>query len=269
MTKSKLSQQLVVDNLKIGSHIYSSRLIVGTGKYTSEDIASKAINSSGAELVTLAIKRFSQHDAISNILEVIGDKKVLPNTAGTLNAKEALRSAQLSRELFKTNLIKLEIITSSENLDPNMPETIKAAEMMVKDNFEVYVYCDRDLNNCLKLEDLGCVAIMPLGSSIGSGRGFDDLDDLILLRNKIEQILIVDAGIGVPSEAARVMELGYDAVLVNSAIAYAKEPILMASAFKNGVKSGRKTFLAGRMSRSKNSIASSPTKFLKLSLIHI
>ena len=244
MTKSKLSQQLAVDNLKIGSHVYSSRLIVGTGKYPSEDIASKAINSSGAELVTLAIKRFSQQDAISNILEVIGDKKLLPNTAGTLNAK-------------------LEIITSSENLDPNMPETIKAAEMMVKDNFEVYVYCDRDLNNCLKLEDLGCVAIMPLGSSIGSGRGFDDLDDLILLRNKIEQILIVDAGIGVPSEAARVMELGYDAVLVNSAIAYAKEPILMASAFKNGVKSGRKTFLAGRMSRSKSSIASSPTKFLK------
>ena len=144
-----------------------------------------------------------------------------------------------------------------------MPETIKAAEMMVKDNFEVYVYCDRDLSNCLKLEDLGCVAIMPLGSSIGSGRGFDDLEDLILLRNKIEQILIVDAGIGVPSEAARVMELGYDAVLVNSAIAYAKEPILMASAFKNGVKSGRKTFLAGRMSSSKSSIASSPTKFLK------
>ena len=263
MTKSKLSQQLAVDNLKIGSHVYSSRLIVGTGKYPSEDIASKAINSSGAELVTLAIKRFSQQDAKSNILEVIGEKKLLPNTAGTLNAKEALRSAQLSRELFKTNLIKLEIITSSENLDPNMPETIKAAEMMVKDNFEVYVYCDRDLNNCLKLEDFGCVAIMPLGSSIGSGRGFDDLDDLILLRNKIEQILIVDAGIGVPSEAARVMELGYEAVLVNSAIAYAKEPILMASAFKNGVKSGRKTFLAGRMSRSKSSIASSPTKFLK------
>ena len=144
-----------------------------------------------------------------------------------------------------------------------MPETIKAAEMMVKDNFEVYVYCDRDLSNCLKLEDLGCVAIMPLGSSIGSGRGFDDFDDLILLRNKIEQILIVDAGIGVPSEAARVMELGYDAVLVNSAIAYAKEPILMATAFKNGVKSGRRTFLAGRMSRSEISIASSPTKFLK------
>ena len=150
MTKSKLSQQLAVDNLKIGSHVYSSRLIVGTGKYPSEDIASNTINSSGAELVTLAIKRFSQQDARSNILEVIGNKKLLPNTAGTLNAKEALRSAQLSRELFKTNLIKLEIITSSENLDPNMPETIKAAEMMVKDNFEVYVYCDRDLNNCLK-----------------------------------------------------------------------------------------------------------------------
>ena len=126
-----------MDNLKIGSHVYSSRLIVGTGKYPSEDIASNAINSSGAE-VTLAIKRFSQQDARSNILEVIGNKKLLPNTAGTLNAKEALRSAQLSRELFKTNLIKLEIITSSENLDPNMPETIKAAEMMVKDNFEVY-----------------------------------------------------------------------------------------------------------------------------------
>ena len=252
-----------MDSLKIGSHVYSSRLIVGTGKYPSEDIASKAINASGAELVTLAIKRFSQEDARSNILKVIGDKILLPNTAGTLEAKEALRSAQLSRELFKTNLIKLEIITSPENLDPNMSETIKAAEMMVKDDFEVYVYCDRDLTNCLKLEDIGCVAIMPLGSSIGSGRGFDDLDDLIVLRNKIEQILIVDAGIGVPSEAAKVMELGYDAVLVNSAIAYADEPILMASAFKDGVKSGRKSFIAGRMSKSNKPIASSPTKFLE------
>ena len=252
-----------MDSLKIGSQVYSSRLIVGTGKYPSEDIASKAINSSGAELVTLAIKRFSQQDARNNVLEVVGDKKLLPNTAGTLDANEALRSAQLSRELFQTNLIKLEIITSSENLDPNMPETIKAAEMMIRDNFQVYVYCDRDLNNCLKLEDLGCVAIMPLGSSIGSGRGFDELDDLILLRKKIKQILIVDAGIGVPSEATRVMELGYDAVLVNSAIAYAKQPILMASAFKNGVESGRKSYLAGRMSISKKSIASSPTKFLK------
>ena len=263
MTKSKLSQQLAVDSLKIGSHVYSSRLIVGTGKYPSEDIASKAIDASGAELVTLAIKRFSQEDARSNILKVIGDKILLPNTAGTLEAKEALRSAQLSRELFKTNLIKLEIITSPENLDPNMSETIKAAEMMVKDDFEVYVYCDRDLTNCLKLEDIGCVAIMPLGSSIGSGRGFDDLDDLIVLRNKIEQILIVDAGIGVPSEAAKVMELGYDAVLVNSAIAYADEPIIMASAFKDGVKSGRKSFIAGRMSKSNKPIASSPTKFLE------
>ncbi len=263
MTKSKLSQQLAVDSLKIGSHVYSSRLIVGTGKYPSEDIASKAINASGAELVTLAIKRFSQEDARSNILKVIGDKILLPNTAGTLEAKEALRSAQLSRELFQTNLIKLEIITSPENLDPNMSETIKAAEMMVKDDFEVYVYCDRDLKNCLKLEDIGCVAIMPLGSSIGSGRGFDDLDDLIVLRNKIEQILIVDAGIGVPSEAAKVMELGYDAVLVNSAIAYADEPIIMASAFKDGVKSGRKSFIAGRMSKSNKPIASSPTKFLE------
>ena len=252
-----------MDSLKIGSHVYSSRLIVGTGKYPSEDIASKAIDASGAELVTLAIKRFSQEDARSNILKVIGDKILLPNTAGTLEAKEALRSAQLSRELFKTNLIKLEIITSPENLDPNMSETIKAAEMMVKNDFEVYVYCDRDLTNCLKLEDIGCVAIMPLGSSIGSGRGFDDLDDLIVLRNKIEQILIVDAGIGVPSEAAKVMELGYDAVLVNSAIAYADEPILMASAFKDGVKSGRKSFIAGRMSKSNKPIASSPTKFLE------
>ena len=252
-----------MDSLKIGSHVYSSRLIVGTGKYPSEDIASKAIDASGAELVTLAIKRFSQEDARSNILKVIGDKILLPNTAGTLEAKEALRSAQLSRELFQTNLIKLEIITSPENLDPNMSETIKAAEMMVKDDFEVYVYCDRDLKNCLKLEDIGCVAIMPLGSSIGSGRGFDDLDDLIVLRNKIEQILIVDAGIGVPSEAAKVMELGYDAVLVNSAIAYADEPIIMASAFKDGVKSGRKSFIAGRMSKSNKPIASSPTKFLE------
>ena len=149
-------------------------------------------------------------------------KKLLPNTAGVLTAEEAVRSAHISKELFKTNLLKLEIISSAQNLDPNMEETLKAAKSLSKEDFEIYVYCDRDIDNCKELEDMGCVAIMPLGSSIGSGRGFDNLSDLEKLRSEISQILIVDAGLGVPSEASKVMEMGYDAVLVNSAIAKAK-----------------------------------------------
>ena len=166
MTESKLSQQLEADNLKIGTQVYSSRLIVGTGKYPSEDIAEKAIELSGAELVTLALKRFDKEESSENILKPIGNRKLLPNTAGALTANEAIRSAYISKELFQTNLLKLEIISSAENLDPNMEETLKAAKSLSKEDFEIYVYCDRDIDSCKKLEDMGCVAIMPLGSSI-------------------------------------------------------------------------------------------------------
>lgn len=263
MTESKLSQQLEADSLKIGTQVYSSRLIVGTGKYPSEDIAEKAIELSGAELVTLALKRFDKEESSENILKPIGNRKLLPNTAGVLTANEAIRSAHISKELFQTNLLKLEIISSAENLDPNMEETLKAAESLSKEDFEIYVYCDRDIDNCKKLEDMGCVAIMPLGSSIGSGRGFDNLVDLEKLRSQISQVLIVDAGLGVPSEASTVMEMGYDAVLVNSAIAQAKDPTRMAESFKKGVQAGRLAYLAGRIPVSDKAKASSPTSFLK------
>ncbi len=261
MTKLKLSQQLAEDSLKIGSTTFSSRLIVGTGKYPSEDIASKAIKASGAQMVTLALKRYDKNNS-ENILNPIGDRMLLPNTAGVLTADDALRSSLLSRELFETNLIKLEIISSPDNLDPNMEETIKAARSLIKENFEVYVYCDRDLKNCLELEAMGCVAIMPLGASIGSGRGFDNLDELELIRNQVKQKLIVDAGLGVPSEASTVMEMGYDAVLVNTAIARAQNPVDMAKAFRYGVEAGRLSFLSGRIESSTTPRASSPTKFL-------
>ncbi len=263
MTESKLSQQLEADSLKIGTQVYSSRLIVVTGKYPSEDIAEKAIELSGAELVTLALKRFDKEESSENILKSIGNRKLLPNTAGVLTANEAIRSAHISKELFQTSLLKLEIISSAENLDPNMEETLKAAESLSKEDFEIYVYCDRDIDNCKKLEDMGCVAIMPLGSSIGSGRGFDNLVDLEKLRSQISQVLIVDAGLGVPSEASTVMEMGYDAVLVNSAIAQAKDPTRMAESFKKGVQAGRLAYLAGRIPVSDKAKASSPTSFLK------
>ena len=260
MTELKSSQQSAEDSLAIGSETFSSRLIVGTGKYPSEQTAKKAIELSGAELVTLALKRFNKEE---NILRPIGTKKLLPNTAGVLTAEEAIRSAHISKELFQTNLLKLEIITSAQNLDPNMEETLKAARKLSKDDFEIYVYCDRDIKNCKELEDLGCVAIMPLGSSIGSGRGFDNLLELEKLRSEISQILIVDAGLGVPSEASKVMEMGYDAVLVNSAIAKAKNPITMAESFRKGVEAGRLAYLAGRIAVSNKSSPSSPTSFLK------
>ncbi len=263
MTELKSSQQLAEDSLAIGSETFFSRLIVGTGKYPSEQTAKKAIELSGAELVTLALKRFNKEEKSENILKPIGTKKLLPNTAGVLTAEEAIRSAHISKELFQTNLLKLEIITSAQNLDPNMEETLKAARKLSKDDFEIYVYCDRDIKNCKELEDLGCVAIMPLGSSIGSGRGFDNLLELEKLRSEISQILIVDAGLGVPSEASKVMEMGYDAVLVNSAIAKAKNPITMAESFRKGVEAGRLAYLAGRIAVSNKSSPSSPTSFLK------
>ena len=186
----------------------------------------------------------------------------MPNTAGVLTADEAIRSSKISQELFQTNLIKLEIISSSQNLDPNMEETLIAAKKLVQDGFEVYVYCDRDVNHCLALEDFGCVAIMPLGASIGSGRGFDSINELEALRKKIKQILIVDAGLGAPSEAGLCMEMGFDAVLVNTAIAKADNPPLMAEAFKHAVESGRAAYFAGRIQRSEAGNPSSPTKFL-------
>ncbi len=263
MIKSKLLQQSEADNLKIGSVTYTSRLIVGTGKYSSEKIAKKGINASGAELVTLAIKRFNKDDSSENILKPIGKRKLLPNTAGVLTSEEAIRSAYISKELFQTKLLKLEIISSPKNLDPNMEETLKAAKLLTKEDFEIYVYCDRNIDNCKRLEDMGCVAIMPLGSSIGSGRGFDNIADLEKLRSKVSQTLIVDAGLGVPSEASVVMEMGYDAVLVNSAIARAKDPVKMALSFKKGVEAGRLAYLSGRIPISKAAKASSPTSFLR------
>ena len=261
MTELKSYQQLEADDLHIGTSVYRSRLIVGTGKYPSEDIAKESIINSGSELVTLALKRYDKNDS-NNILRPIGTKKLLPNTAGVLTADEAIRSSKISRELFQTNLIKLEIISSSQDLDPNMKETLIAAKKLVQDGFEVYVYCDRDVNHCLALEDFGCVAIMPLGASIGSGRGFDSINELEALRKKIEQILIVDAGLGAPSEAGRCMEMGFDAVLVNTAIAKADNPPLMAEAFKHAVESGRAAYFAGRIQRSEAGSPSSPTKFL-------
>ena len=261
MTKLKSYQQLGEDDLHIGTSVYKSRLIVGTGKYPLENVAKESIINSGAELVTLALKRYNKNDS-NNILRPIGTKRLLPNTAGVLTAEEAVRSSKISQELFQTNLIKLEIISSPDNLDPNMEETLIAAKQLVQEGFEVYVYCDRDISNCLALEDFGCAAIMPLGASIGSGRGFDNIDELELLRAKIKQILIVDAGLGAPSEAGLCMEMGFDAVLVNTAIAKADNPPLMAEAFKHAVKAGRAAYFAGRIKRSRGGNPSSPTKFL-------
>ena len=261
MTKLKSYLQLEEDSLSIGTSNFSSRLIVGTGKYTSEEVAKQSIINAGSDLVTLALKRYDKNDS-NNILKPIGEKKLLPNTAGVLTAEEAIRSARISQDLFQTNLIKLEIISSPSNLDPNMKETLVAAKQLVNEGFEVYAYCDRDLNNCIKLEDFGCVAIMPLGASIGSGRGFDSLKELEILRSKIKQIMIVDAGLGAPSEAGKCMEIGYDAVLVNTAIAKAKNPPLMAEAFKNAVIYGRAAYHAGRIDITNSPNPSSPTKFL-------
>jgi len=240
--------------LTIAGKTYRSRLLVGTGKYKDFAETRAAIDASGAEIVTVAIRRtnIGQEAGQPNLLDAVPPSlfTILPNTAGCYTADDAVRTLRLARELLDGHaLCKLEVLGDSTSLYPNMPETLKAAATLVKEGFEVMVYCSDDPIQARMLEDLGCVAIMPLASLIGSGMGILNPWNLRLIIDAITVPVIVDAGVGTPSDATVAMELGCDGVLMNTAIAHAGNPALMAAAMKKGVEAGREAFLAGRMPR--------------------
>ena len=249
--------------LKVANYEFNSRLLVGTGKYKDLQETKQAIEMSGAEVVTVAIRRtnIGQHADEPNLLDVISPEKytILPNTAGCFDAKEAVRTCQLARELLDGhNLVKLEVLADQKTLYPQMPETLKAAQELIDDGFEVMVYCNDDPVLCKELADMGCVAVMPLAAPIGSGLGIQNPYNIQLILEEATVPIIVDAGVGTASDAAVAMELGCDGVLMNTAIAAAKDPVLMASAMKKGIQAGREAFLAGRMPRKRYASASSP-----------
>ena len=253
------------DSLVIAGKAYASRLLVGTGKYKDFAETRAAIDASGAEIITVAIRRtnIGQEPGQPSLLEVLPPSQftILPNTAGCYSADEAVRTLRLARELLDGHaLVKLEVLGDSHTLFPNMPETMKAAETLVKDGFQVMVYCADDPIQARILEDIGCVAIMPLASLIGSGMGILNPWNLKLIIEQAKVPVLVDAGVGTASDAAIAMELGCDGVLMNTAIAGAQNPVLMAGAMKKAVEAGREAFLAGRMPKKLYSATpSSPT----------
>jgi thiazole synthase len=240
------------DFLTIAGKNYASRLLVGTGKYRDFAQTRAAIDACGAQIVTVAIRRtnLGQNPDEPNLLDFLPPERftILPNTAGCFTADEAVRTLRLARELLDgAPLVKLEVLGDAQSLYPNMPETLKAADILVKEGFEVMVYCADDPIQAKMLEEIGCVAIMPLASLIGSGMGILNPWNLALIIERISVPVIVDAGVGTASDAAIAMELGCDAVLMNTAIAHAKDPVRMASAMKKAVEAGREAWLAGRM----------------------
>ncbi len=250
------------DLFKISNKKLKSRLIVGTGKYKSFKETAKAIVASGADMVTVAVRRVNIIDKKKPILtDYLDPKKIiyLPNTAGCFNSDDALRTLRLAREMGGWKLVKLEVLGDKKTLLPNMIETLKSTKVLVKEGFKVMVYCSDDPLLAKKLEDCGASAIMPLASPIGSGLGILNKINLSIIIKQSKVPVIVDAGIGTASDATVAMEMGCDGVLINSAIAQAKNPILMAKAFKNAVISGRNSFLAGRMKKNNFAVPSSPT----------
>lgn len=251
------------DDLVVAGKRYGSRLLVGTGKYKDMTETRKAIEESGAEIVTVAIRRtnIGQNADEPNLLEVISPDKytILPNTAGCFTAEDAVRTCRLARELLGGhNLVKLEVLGDDKTLFPDITATLEATEILVKDGFEVMVYTNDDPIVAKRLEDMGCVAVMPLAAPIGSGLGIRNPYNIHTIIENASVPIIVDAGVGTASDAAVGMELGCEGILMNTAIAHAQNPVLMASAMKKAVQAGREAFLAGRMPRRRYASASSP-----------
>ena len=253
------------DTFKVAKKLLRSRLIVGTGKYKSFSETARAIQASEADMVTVAVRRVNILDKKKPILtDYLNPKKItlLPNTAGCFNSEEALRTLRLAREMGGWKLVKLEVLGDKKTLLPDMIETIKSTKTLVREGFKVMVYCTDDPLLAKKLEDSGASAVMPLASPIGSGLGLQNKINISLIIKQSKIPVIVDAGIGTASDATIAMELGCDGVLINSAIANAKNPTLMAKSFKDAVISGRNSYLAGRMKKNYFAIPSSPKKGL-------
>jgi thiazole synthase len=249
------------DQWKLGSRIFTSRIIVGTGKYASNEETSAAIAASGAEMVTVALRRVDLSSGKPTVLDAIDRTKyvLLPNTAGCYTADDAVRTLHLARELGMDEFVKLEVIGDPKTLFPDNAATVEAAKRLVKEGFKVLPYCSDDLITCKRLEEAGCLAVMPLAAPIGSGLGIRNPHNIRLILENVNVPVIVDAGVGCASDAAIAMELGCAAVLMNTGIAGAKKPVLMAEAMRLAVDAGRKSFLAGRMPKRDYANASSPT----------
>lgn len=256
------------DPLTIGRRSFASRLLIGTGKYRDFDQTREAVDASGAQIVTVAIRRtnIGQNAGEPNLLDFLSPERftILPNTAGCYSADDAVRTLRLARELLDDHtLVKLEVLGDARSLYPNMPETLKAAETLVREGFEVMVYTSDDPIQAKRLEEIGCVAVMPLASLIGSGMGILNPWNLQLILEQAQVPVIVDAGVGTASDAAIAMELGCAGVLMNTAVAAARDPVRMAGAMRKAVEAGREAFLAGRMPKKPYSAApSSPTSGL-------
>ena len=253
-----MKDYFVIDKKKL-----TSRLIVGTGKYKSFQQTAEAIKASGTDIVTVAVRRVNITDKKEPaLMDYIDPKKItyLPNTAGCFNSRDALRTLRLAREMGGWKLVKLEVLGNKKTLYPNMIETIKSTEVLVKEGFKVMVYCTDDPIMAKKLEDVGASSIMPLAAPIGSGLGIQNKINIKIIKEQSKVPVIVDAGVGEASDATIAMELGCDGVLINSAIAEAKNPILMAEAMKFAVMAGRKSYLAGRMKKREFGNPSSPKK---------
>ena len=250
------------DELVIGGKTFQSRLIVGTGRYrTMEDMVA-AVEASGTGMITVAIRRLDLDDpSQKTLLDYLDWTKyqMLPNTAGCATVEEAMFVARLGREVGQTNFVKLEVIPDPKYLFPDGAATLEAAKLLVEEGFIVLPYVHADPTLAMKLQEAGCATVMPLGSAIGSGQGIHTIEELKIIIEQATVPIVVDAGLAVPSDASLALEMGADAVLVNSAIAQAADPALMAEAFKNGVEAGRKAYLAGRMGLREYAAPSSPT----------
>ena len=249
------------DPLEIAGRTYRSRLLVGTGKYKDFEETARAIEASGAEIVTVAVRRVNISDSSKPMLVDYVDPRrytYLPNTAGCYTADEAVRTLRLAREAGGWDLVKLEVLGDQKTLYPDMPETVRAAETLVKEGFKVMVYCSDDLIQAKRLEEIGCVAIMPLAAPIGSGLGVQNPVNIRIIKENARVPVLVDAGVGTASDAAVAMELGCDGVLMNTAIAEARQPVIMARAMKLAVEAGRLAYLGGRMAKKRYADPSSP-----------
>ncbi len=250
-----------MEKLKIAKNTYKSRLLIGTAGYPNFHIMTKAISASGAEIATVSMRRVKfTEDTAENLFTLLRERNmtILPNTAGCFTAKDAILTAQLAREALETSLIKLEVIGDEQTLFPDVEQLLIAAETLIEDGFTVLPYCNDDPIICKKLEDIGCAAVMPLGAPIGSGMGIRNPYNLQIIRDSVQVPLIVDAGVGTASDAAIAMELGCDGVLLNTAVAKAHRPVMMAEAMKKAVEAGRSAFLAGRIPKKLYATASSP-----------
>jgi len=256
---------MLKDPFVLAGKEYGSRLILGTGKYKSFEETRRAIEASGAEIVTVAVRRVNITDPNQeNLLDYVDPKQytILPNTAGCYTAEEAIRTARLAREAGIGSLVKLEVIGDPKTLFPDVPATLEAAAVLVKEGFAVLPYVMDDPIACKRLEAIGCAAVMPLAAPIGSGLGIRNPYNLQIILEQIQVPVIVDAGVGTASDAAIALELGCDAVLMNTAIAGAKDPVLMAEAMRQAVEAGRKAFLAGRIGKKLYATASSPLEHM-------